>query len=859
MFRRCRRGDAAARFLFLLGLAAAEAFATFEVDEDGLLLDGRRFVALGTVYSNTPIGRRLSNRLEASACLYDRDFPLIAATGGNTIRTLARVEPTDRAFPRALEASGLYWLAGFSLEPYFTSNQTLSKASEAGRNLRAQILRDFVAYAEAWTAEPRLVAFVFGDRGAELLPGSAADFYSLLAEAGEALVDAGFGKVLLTTSVSDADDIGTRTLGTRDDQQPRLAFWSVDATGRSGIVGKVASSKPLLISGFGIDAFDGISGSEDADTQADVARRLAVDVRSRSHGPDPRLIGGLWAGFVDEWARGGPNPSIHGSESEIADSLPDGELQRGWLGLFGARRSGVAGLDSLRPRSAYFALAGAWGGPGAEDALGPLPLIAPGGLLNYPSSRPILARGGLFSIIGENLSSSHRSVADPLAWPSQLGAVSVCVNGLPAPLVSADAGELRGQVPWEVGAGPADVVAYRAGAASNLARAEVRESAPGILPGSVFRPGLPCPVDMYNGVRPGSYLEIYSAGLGEAEVALETGVAPAQAFPTLSAPAAQLANSSIPVLYSGLFPGAVGVYQTNVKIPDDAPPGNLNLRLLQGGTFSNTHQVRIVADHEEAFFGIADPSPGELTIQEGGPAASTSVEILGAHGFCSLVRLQLIGTPPGVRISAPVGVPGQRVDVRFQARFGAPRAFDTPIKLTATSITHQRPERELRLTVLPSQGDIRYRVVSAGWLTGSPSASFELEGRTLNRADGGGPGRGFNILTIGGATGLLRKYHNFDTWGSEEAVEALENFVLGLPEGDLVLAAIADDGQLRITDRTRVILRERLGSELIDRLEYQWSWAIIARVDAERPIAEGLHEDQPVDLEKVVSLPFSNE
>ena len=862
MIRRCRRGKAVARFLLFLGLAAAEAFAIFEVDESGLLLDGQRFVVLGTVYSNTPIGQPLSSRLEASACLYDRDFPLIAASGANTIRTLARVDPADRAFPRALEASGLHWLAGFPFKPYFGANRTISKSDEAGRDLRSQILRDLVTYAEAWAQEPRLIGFVFGDCVSEnysngKFRGLPSDFYSLLAEAGEALADAGLSELLLTTSVRSADEVGVGALGTQDGQQPRLAFWSLDATGRSSLGGiPLLSSKPVFISGFGVDAFDGISGSEDADTQADIARRLAADVRSRSHDPGERLIGGAWAGFVDEWARGGANPNVHGLESELADSSPDGELQRAWLGLFGAARSGVTGLDSLRPRNAYFALAGAWGGRASGDGITPPPLISPGGLLNYPSGQPILARGGLFSVSGENLSSSRRAAPDPLSWSSQLGAASVCANGLPVPLVSAEEEELRGQVPWEIGVGDVEVVAYSAGAASNPATAEVRESAPGILPGAVFRPGLPCPVDMYNGVRPGSYLEVYGAGLGQATVSVETGVAPAQAFATLSAPAARLSNSSIPVLFSGLFPGAVGVYQTNVKIPHDASPGNLNLRLLQGGTFSNTHQIRIVADHEEAFFGIADPSPAELTIQEGGAPATASVEILGAHGFCSLVRLQVIGAPPGVRVSAPVGVPGQRVDVRFQAEFGAPRAFDTPIKLAATSITHQRPERELRLTVLPSQGDIRYRVVSAGWLTGAPSASFELEGRPLHRAGAGGSGRGFNVLTVDGATGLLGRYYNFDTWASQEAVEALEDFLLRLPEGNLVLAAIADDGQLLITERTRLILRERLGSELIDQLEYQWSWAIITRVGAERPIAEGLREDRPVDLERVLSLPF---
>ena len=181
----------------------------------------------------------------------------------------------------------------------------------------------------------------------------------------------------------------------------------------------------------------------------------------------------------------------------------------------------------------------------------------------------------------------------------------------------------------------------------------------------------------------------------------------------------------------------------------------------------------MVAAHEEAFSVIGEANPHSLVIQEGGAQASASIELLGAHGFCYLVRLRVVGPPPGVRVSVSAGVPGQRVSVSFRAALGAARAFDTPIKITAASTTHQRPERDLRLTVLPSQGDVLYSVTSSGWLTGLPEATFALEGHALRQVGGGGPGRGFNLMRIAGSTGLLIEFRYFVTWGSDDKVSAL--------------------------------------------------------------------------------------
>ena len=47
------------------------------------------------------------------------------------------------------------------------------------------------------------------------------------------------------------------------------------------------------------------------------------------------------------------------------------------------------------------------------------------------------------------------------------------------------------------------------------------------------------------------------------------------------------------IQYSGLAPGYVGLWQINVKIPADAPTGNVALRVLINGVPSNIVSVAI--------------------------------------------------------------------------------------------------------------------------------------------------------------------------------------------------------------------------------------------------------------------------
>lgn len=63
---------------------------------------------------------------------------------------------------------------------------------------------------------------------------------------------------------------------------------------------------------------------------------------------------------------------------------------------------------------------------------------------------------------------------------------------------------------------------------------------------------------------------------------------------TLLSPTVTLGGVDAPVIFSGLSPGFVGVYQVNVEIPPGAPTGDaVDLRLSIDGVDSNTVTVAV--------------------------------------------------------------------------------------------------------------------------------------------------------------------------------------------------------------------------------------------------------------------------
>ena len=89
-----------------------------------------------------------------------------------------------------------------------------------------------------------------------------------------------------------------------------------------------------------------------------------------------------------------------------------------------------------------------------------------------------------------------------------------------------------------------------------------------------------------NPVRPGDVLTIYATGLGRTTPEVPAGTpAPDDQLSSAQIPAqVKMGGTTAEVLFAGLTPGQIGIYQINVQVSGDVKPGdNVPLEISQGG------------------------------------------------------------------------------------------------------------------------------------------------------------------------------------------------------------------------------------------------------------------------------------
>lgn len=262
------------------------------------------------------------------------------------------------------------------------------------------------------------------------------------------------------------------------------------------------------------------------------------------------------------------------------------------------------------------------------------PVINPSGVVNAADYTPELAPGMWMSIFGSNLA-PRQILADRVPLPDVLEGVSVEVTDgartIRAPLWFVAPGQINALLPYDVSGAQVQVRVRTAAGSSSPVSVPVRPHLPRLFTKAMDGKGEPLLLH----VRGDLYVLVSEedpAAPGEILVLYLTGLGPVTPLPALGAPAGNNANlgplnlceqtpdiwvggNRAEVLWCGLAPGWVGLYQVNLRMPRFLPDGRheLLVQLEGAGSQGDVWVAGGTNSWREATAATIGPSGGTLS------------------------------------------------------------------------------------------------------------------------------------------------------------------------------------------------------------------------------------------------------
>jgi len=298
-----------------------------------------------------------------------------------------------------------------------------------------------------------------------------------------------------------------------------------------------------------------------------------------------------------------PQTFFHGGSANSLDEV---------MANVAHRSSGTNGTDTLASASARAQLVKFLNSIDASTAsIDPAAShLNTGGIVNGASGTIVaatVAPGSVAGVYGTGLALVLQS-ATQVPLPKSLGGATLKVGSANAAFFFAAPVQLNVQIPWEAPLGTATVTST-VGATTSTAQVSVVQFAPGIFTTSQDGKGqgiitgptnaIAAPAGAIGNSQPvsvGDFVTIYCTGLGAVANQPATGAAagadPLPATPTQAT--ASIGGKSANVLYSGLTPGGVGLYQVNAQVPTGITSGNaVPVTISIGGVTSNSVTIAV--------------------------------------------------------------------------------------------------------------------------------------------------------------------------------------------------------------------------------------------------------------------------
>jgi uncharacterized protein (TIGR03437 family) len=281
-------------------------------------------------------------------------------------------------------------------------------------------------------------------------------------------------------------------------------------------------------------------------------------------------------------------------------------------------------------------------------------------LVNAASYDNTVAPGSIAALFAANLTNQAPQAAQTLPLPTTLAGLSVKVNGILAPLFFASANQINLQVPSGVNPGTATVEVFASGASAPVATgaATIAEAAPGVFTIEQSSSGQAVALnsdysfnadfDRLPGSRPeatGAFVVVYATGIGRTNPLVADGQpAPAGTPALATAPTTvTIGGAQAQVLFSGLAPGFVGLWQLNIALPSLPTNMATSLRVELRGRQSQPATLAVANRNEfGSVAGIvvnaingAPIGGAALTLQPtgSGRARNVSTNANGQYGF----------------------------------------------------------------------------------------------------------------------------------------------------------------------------------------------------------------------------------
>ncbi len=226
-----------------------------------------------------------------------------------------------------------------------------------------------------------------------------------------------------------------------------------------------------------------------------------------------------------------------------------------------------------------------------------------GGVVNAATFKSgAIAPGTLITIFGSGLSTST-GTASSVPLPTTLAGTVVLLNEQPIPLSFVSPGQINAQLPFRVPNGSGRLTIRDANGGTASTYIPIADSSPGIF--TITADGKGDAIATHSDsslikrasgkyARSGETVVLYCTGLGDVDGTPFAGQpAPVSPLPRAIQKVEVVMNGKpANIVYAGLTPGSVGLYQINVIVPDQLG-GDVSTRIRIGASTSNETTINV--------------------------------------------------------------------------------------------------------------------------------------------------------------------------------------------------------------------------------------------------------------------------